>query len=376
MTTKTIKTILFASLIAAMILPFSGMMNATAQPQKVDSDALFSEFVKLADETHKIQELINHLEHEEDSKKQVDVLKTKLALIESKMADLQQQNIDAVKLNDGELNALQKRADALQKQFTNPNSPFYIDSTSTGYFIDEIKKRPHFTFEDKVPQFSANALEALEKDGTVYKLDNSPFTIGLVEKNSHFINCSEREDDCDYGIGGIAIKYGSHTSTLGFSAKVNGDKGFVTVAHGVGNVGSAVYQYPSRDVGDVADKDNGNCDCAFVETNSELATVYRVYTGSGQTSSITSYATSGNPSTGTWLMMTGVGSGVEYGTYAGLHTGYEQMASYYDSEDGDSGAPVTSLGSSVKLYGMHTSNDWTYSYATPYGPLADELDLD
>ena len=31
MTTKTIKTILFASLIAAMILPFSGMNYATAE---------------------------------------------------------------------------------------------------------------------------------------------------------------------------------------------------------------------------------------------------------------------------------------------------------------------------------------------------------
>jgi len=38
MTTKTIKTILFASLIAAMILPFSGMMMAEAAPNENAND--------------------------------------------------------------------------------------------------------------------------------------------------------------------------------------------------------------------------------------------------------------------------------------------------------------------------------------------------
>ena len=95
MTYKNAKTILFASLIVAMILPFSGMLTATAQSQKVVSDTLFTEFVNLADKTHKIQELINQLEHDE-SNKQIKVLQTKLASIKAKMVNLQQQNIDAV----------------------------------------------------------------------------------------------------------------------------------------------------------------------------------------------------------------------------------------------------------------------------------------
>ena len=376
MTTKTIKTGLFAILMFAMILPFSAMNFAEAEKtQNGNSDELFAEFIELANRAQTIQAKINALEHEGKYKK-VNALEKRLASIEDKMADLQQQNIDAVKLSADELNALEEQADALLEKFTNPDSPYYVDSTSTGYFIDQINKKPHFTFEDKVPQFSTNTFEALEENMDAYTVDDTSFTFGFVEKNSHYINCSEREDDCNYGIGGIAIKVGSNTSTLGFSAKQDGDKGFVTVAHGVGNVGSAVYQYPTRDVGDVKTKDTGNCDCAFVETNSELSAVYKVYTGASQTSSITSYATSGNPSVGTWLMMTGVTSEVEYGTYAGWHPTYEQMASYYDSDDGDSGAPVTSIGSSVKLYGMHTSNDSTYSYATPYNTLKSDLDLD
>lgn len=375
MITKNIKIVLFASLLVAMILPFSGMINATAQTQKVNSDELFAEFITLANKTQEIQNLIDQLEHEgEDSK--IEALQKQLTSIQNKMDTLQQQNIDAVKMNPGQLKALEKRSDALLKKFTNPNSPFYIDSASTGYFIDQIKQRPHFTFEDKVPQFNANALEALEKNGNVYKLEKTPFTLGLVENNSHFINCSEREANCNYAIGGIAIKAGGNTSTLGFSAvQSHGHSGFVTVEHGVGGYGTIVDQYPTRDVGTVHAKSSGVCDCAFIERYSNIAAVYKVYTGPSQTSSITSYATSSNPSVGTWLMMTGVSSEVEYGTYAGWHPTYQKMASNYSSTFGDSGAPVTTIGSGVKLYGMHTSGDSSYSYATPYNTIKIKLGL-
>jgi len=107
-----------------------------------------------------------------------------------------------------------------------------------------------------------------------------------------------------------------------------------------------------------------------------LATVYKVYQSPNQSISITSYATTDNPEVGTWLKMSGVGSqSIQYGTYAGWIPGFQRMAITYDSVDGDSGAPVTTLGSNVKLYGMHTSNSGDYSFATPYHHLKTNLGL-
>ncbi|HEY4680541.1 MAG TPA: hypothetical protein VIH04_04670 [Nitrosarchaeum sp.] len=378
MTTKYIKIALFASLIVAMILPLSGMNTVTAETQKVDSTQLFEEFLKLAKQTEIIQSQIDVLEHEDRNSYEIDVLNAKLVRIQESMGDLQQQNIEAVKISPEEMQSLENRADALLKKLTNPNSKYYIDSTSTGYFINQIERNVHFTFEDKTPQFTENALTSIQKTGKIYNLDNTPFTMGFVEKNSHFINCSSRVLDCTYLMGGLAIKEGTETSSYGFSAKqTDNDLGFVTVAHGVNTLGASVKQYPSRIVGTVdiiTSEATGQCDCAFVKVPS-VTTVNRVYTGPSLTNNITSYATTGNPSVGTWLQMSGVGSEVKTGTYAGWHPTYQRMASYYTSVGGDSGAPVTTIGSDVKLYGMHTSNDSTYSYATPYNTIKNSLFL-
>ena len=154
MTTKYIKIALFASLIVAMILPLSGMNTVTAETQKVDSTQLFEEFLKLAKQTEIIQSQIDVLEHEDRNSYEIDVLNAKLVRIQESMNDLQQQNIEAVKISPEEMQSLENRADALLKKLTNPNSKYYIDSTSTGYFINQIERNVHFTFEDKTPQFT------------------------------------------------------------------------------------------------------------------------------------------------------------------------------------------------------------------------------
>ena len=73
-------------------------------------------------------------------------------------------------------------------------------------------------------------------------------------------------------------------------------------------------------------------------------------------------------------MMSGVGSGVQYGQFKGLLEKSDRMAVTYKSQNGDSGAPVSTIGSGVKLYGMHTSNG-IYSYSTPYKTIKTDLGL-
>jgi len=99
MTTKTIKTILFASLIAAMILPFSSMQFAEAQ--EVDN-VTAAEIEKMAKKAQKITEKLST----EDNPKKIAKLEKKLNKLLVKLnavglySEEQFENIKAERLND------------------------------------------------------------------------------------------------------------------------------------------------------------------------------------------------------------------------------------------------------------------------------------
>ncbi len=370
------KTILFASVIAAMILPFSMMDFAEAQEQ-TKSEKRFAKFLKLNEKQERLTAKLDSLIHKDAAPSKIEKIEMKIAKIQKKMDKLQQKEIQAVAIDASDMADLETRAATIMDEVRNPNSAHFLNEDAT-YFINQIDRSIVVTVTEDLMPDVVQRNSAQEGISGPSPLDSIDYEIEVVKKNSHFVNCSQRQADCDYGIGGIAIKQGTATSTLGFSAvQTDGDTGFVTVAHGVNSQGATVKQYPNRSVGTVDTIDNGKCDCAFVKTNSNLSTIYKVYTDPGKTSSITSYATSGNPSIGTWLMMTGVTSEVQYGQYKGWHSSYESMVTDYTSADGDSGAPVTTTGTSVKLYGMHHSNtsSGSYSFATPYNTIKTELSL-
>ena len=106
MTMKNTKTILFASLIVAMILPFSGMTNTFADTNKVDSNLLLEKFVKLANKANQIQSQIHILEHTNERVNKINVLDLQLSRIQEQMDKLQQQNILAVNISPSELASL------------------------------------------------------------------------------------------------------------------------------------------------------------------------------------------------------------------------------------------------------------------------------
>ncbi|MGI0076596.1 MAG: hypothetical protein ACREAU_04215 [Nitrosopumilaceae archaeon] len=81
MTTKTIKTILFASLIAALILPFSGMNFADANTDKIGKDIIKTEpknsDIPLFNEREALLKKYDSLEKESDkavTKRQLDAM--------------------------------------------------------------------------------------------------------------------------------------------------------------------------------------------------------------------------------------------------------------------------------------------------------------
>ena len=250
------------ALIAAMILPFSMMTNATAEVETANEDR-FAKFLELAAKQDRLSEKIEMFkdDSEHDHFEKIQKIEERIENIQNKMDRLQQKEYDAVTITPEELGELKKQGKAILADVSNPNSVNYVSADLLDYFIDESSKKV------SILAFGAESPNLVDADQQAFTQNSvSPYDIQYVKQNSHTVVCNDREADCAYSIGGIGIQAGSNQFTLGFSAKQDGDRGFVTVAHGVGSVGSDVKQYNSRVVGEVKDFDNAsNCYCAFVK---------------------------------------------------------------------------------------------------------------
>lgn len=90
--TKTAKTILFASLIAAMILPFGGMNFAVAE-ETANTETVKADAQKIAKKILKVQEKISNVEaslEDATDDEQVSQLEARLAKLEARLAKLEQ----------------------------------------------------------------------------------------------------------------------------------------------------------------------------------------------------------------------------------------------------------------------------------------------
>jgi len=371
MTYKNAKIVLFAGLIAAMILPFSGMTIAEAESQK--EKTLFEKFMTLAHKQKEIQTKLITAEHSGDEFN-IDKLQKSIDTIQKKMDVLQYKYYDSIAMSDSEIRVLEENGLKVFNELSNPDSSLYLGVSPDGYFVSQISKKTHLIFEESISN-TFSAVAKLQSNDNKGEFNGMAYSVGFPQKTSHFISCSDREDDCNYLMGGLAVEEGGETSTMSFWAKHdNGDIGFVMTAHGANAQGNTIDQYPTRDVGvvDVITSESwGECDCAFVDASETV--VERVHYAANDADSITSYSTS-NPSIGTWLQISGVSSGTIFGTYEGNHSIYGMMIDA-DTSGGDSGAPVTSIGSYITVYGMVHADGSSYTYATTYADIKSALDL-
>ena len=129
------KTILFASVIVAMILPFASMNVAEAQVQK--ENTLFEKFLKLADKQQKIQNKLDKTEHSRDALHK-DKLQNNIDRIQKKMDRLQNQYYDSIYMSDEELRALDEEGLMVFNELSDPNSPLYVGVAPNSYFVSQI----------------------------------------------------------------------------------------------------------------------------------------------------------------------------------------------------------------------------------------------
>ena len=189
-------------------------------------------------------------------------------------------------------------------------------------------------------------------------------------------------------IGGIKVVGGGLQSTLTFAAEdSSGNKGFVMSGHAAidaGGIGTDIYQ-PStssgRIVGQVDYYNYVFADAAWVEANNVVDDIYYADTD------ITRDVRSGfiDPSVGDTVYKSGIKTKLTSGTVTQryvTHTTalgplYYQFVADYDSDSGDSGAPVfKKYGSTqVKLVGIHRASAGNYVRFSPISGIMADLDV-
>ena len=286
MTTHNIKVVLFASLIVAMVLPFSMMDNVAASEKDLmtlenQNEIHFEKFLKMAKEQQKTEQKLEYAKHSHDTKL-VAELQNKIDNMQERMNSIQKEYIDFVSITDEEKQELEEQGLKIFNKLSDPKSNLYLGVAPDGYFVSPISKNTHLIFEGTLgTSITVNsALGKIQSNDNKGEFEGMSYTIGDIKKASHSINCQSRTTDCNYLMGGLAVKQGSETSTLSFWAKQNdGDVGFVMTAHGANGQGNTIDQYPTRDVGTVdtiTGEAWGDCDCAFVDaTQTVVKKVYK-----------------------------------------------------------------------------------------------------
>ncbi len=283
--TKTTKTILFASLIAAMILPFSGMDFAEAEKQDKKGKDIIKNYkaseampkFKDVKEKHKDKsEQVQREEHQKEHKKWlVDNLDEATETIVREKQDLFTTFVTE------------------NYQEWDPSEDNYFPWTSIGY-----------DYEDNALEVTILPAEFNKKDLKEYyeiirSVVGNEIDVTISPMNAYeLVSCNSRTD-CDDLEAGVEIGMNNKNfpCTLGFKATYNGKNGFVTAGHcfdgetGGGNsVGNDTYHPENGShIGDLEEEiivsrpPSTRCDCAFVEASGISNETYGISTSATST---------------------------------------------------------------------------------------------
>ena len=224
--------------------------------------------------------------------------------------------------------------------------------------------------------------DIINEDAKEMGISNVP--VAFIKAES--VQLDSRTTEWTSLIGGIKIVTSNGAgSTLSFAAEdSSGNEGFVISGHAAykgGGVGTNIYQPDtSRYVGEVDYYTAHYADAAWVEASNVADDIY--YANTDVLKDVTTY---GDPSNGSKVYMSGYKSGTvngyikkDYFIKASSTFGYlyDQFAADYESDRGDSGAPIfqKTIGG-VKIVGVHWSHDDTYSYFSPISGVILDLDV-
>ncbi|GEM_PF-960624 len=177
------------------------------------------------------------------------------------------------------------------------------------------------------------------------------------------------------------------SATLGFPVKdTNDNKGYVTAKHFASILGLYIYQ-PSisvlNKIGEVDSLGGSNADASFIEYNDVSP---EIHVGHGITVDLEDYIAC--TPTSSWInkdvRMSGTNTGPVTGYIDGINhistvngnTYYNQVTATYDSQNGDSGAPVYCfVDSELRIIGIHKGSTSTHAIFSALKYIYQDLDV-
>ncbi len=384
-TNKT-KTILFASLIAAMILPFSGMGVAEAKKEPDMTDYV-SQYKYIDTKIRDNKESI-----ENDNKKLKDKSKLSSAdiiKIEKRIKDKKAENVklwknaDEVEKLNIESYILDDETQAIFDDALETLTENYLNTNGVYDVFPENKYRKMIVMVD--PDDFETSSYTGDRDAFTIELENAievdVETIFEEMVLTHSTSCPNATSSCHPAKGGISVAHQGSTgvgSTLGFKAlHPTYGYGFIIAEHEVPNGNERVVQPlgSSGVIGQAKVMPSGSCDCAFIQFTGghwmydeiwapDFGSIYPVQTRN----------TASTPA-GTMLSWDGIGSSGLVGSliYESSHSGKISGI----SSGGDSGSAIIKPQANGKadVYGIAKGTTGGYTYYEPYDHIKDQLGL-
>lgn len=396
---NNIKAILFASLIVALILPFSAMSLADAAPNENASDKAKTNMIdkpkmstlqkehiaKITQHAKEQQALLNEGselkgKYQKDNKSVTAEELETLQAITDRLAEIRAEvgviNAESVALHAISPEELKTLVNA-QKQLQASDIP--VGSNGVDNMAGAL-----------VIQFPTQA-EADKNAQALEELLDVPFytEIGIEENYA----CATRSSDCDPLQGGIQIA--TETSTPGVFGDCSysipavrnvfwwTETGFVTAGHCFESSSGWDVTQPfggSGKIGDLTKRvydHNGECDCAFVEKSGSESTLFGYWNGH-------QLYTKGDPSVGSYVWVLGHNSAdwgyVSSNTWTSSVGGVDILntlkLNYAATGNGDSGGIVYDFTTNSVYNGLIKSGvGSSYTVAIPWTHIDNGLDL-
>lgn len=372
MTTKTIKTVLFAALILSIVVPMTSfnMVNADNSQSKKDFlDQKVNDFKELKKQQRELQKQLKNLDDSDtatqsDIEAQIDDLSRQITILQDEVKQ-------GVKVEKTKSDKLDKAFTKIGKTFLDESSKKFTDSNIVDVFVDPVG--------EQIVIMTSGEVSAEHQDLIKNKLAKN---VNVIFVEGEDLACSNRSN-CTPIRGGLKITASSgvtiKTSTLGFFAtQTDGDSGFITTSHST---------YLNQDVkhngsviGTTTDKvSNTSCDCAFVELASGTSTWSNsVYKTAATTYYITGYENKANTSVGDFVVMSGYTSDIESGLIVAFGW-WGMVYTTIDATYGDSGAPVLEANDKIvgiiKGEGFIINPHGTWTYYSAYDDIKTALSL-
>lgn len=386
-TSKTIKTVLFAGLLAAMILPFSAMDVAEAQTDKKNPKDKTLERIQEKNDRELILKKTNELDAEENDLKEKikseknesekQKINKRLNEIKSELDKIDKKNHEK-DIPQAQMEKLISQQDAFEEKLIDSDVIEFV--TSVG--IDITSKEIQVGINQDI--VSSDNIDTIVSDLEKIMPKNAKWHV-VYSDTVELLSCNQ--DECDPIIGGNKIRnIDGDKCSYGFQAKKGSVWGWITAGHCVdGLVGSLVKDH-SYDIIGAVNAENfywgTYCDCAWITDNTSNPVDNKVYLGSQYTITKTTPA-SGQQNDR--IYKSGQQGGVDSGYVSALHvTVIDFGAGYYvrdlvrsnaAMDHGDSGGTIVEYYDKHDLYGIVAAHDWWGNYHTPIDRIVSDMNI-